>query len=152
MTAPARCQPAPSSLLSGPCLGTCQLTTTLHVPNDAAASRLLFTLGPYLIHHAGSAAGGQAIASVHSVTDDAEAVVRDSQAAFGPAVHVLINNAGIIRDKSFKKMSDAEWDLVQAVHLRGAFLMTKAVWGPMRSQKVRRSSCASNGLPLVWPD
>jgi NAD(P)-dependent dehydrogenase (short-subunit alcohol dehydrogenase family) len=43
-------------------------------------------------------------------------------------VDVLINNAGIIRDKSFIKMTDEDWDLVVKVHLRGAYSCTKAVW------------------------
>lgn len=43
-------------------------------------------------------------------------------------VDVLINNAGIIRDKSFIKMTDEDWDLVIKVHLRGAYSCTKAVW------------------------
>jgi NAD(P)-dependent dehydrogenase (short-subunit alcohol dehydrogenase family) len=47
--------------------------------------------------------------------------------AFG-RVDVLINNAGIIRDKSFIKMTDEDWKLVVDIHLNGAYACTKAVW------------------------
>ena len=55
--------------------------------------------------------------------------------AFG-TVHVLINNAGILRDKAFKNMGDAEWDMVTLVHLKGAYSCTRACWGLFRNQKV----------------
>ncbi|KAI6042983.1 hypothetical protein EDC04DRAFT_3088326, partial [Pisolithus marmoratus] len=54
------------------------------------------------------------------------------------AVTILINNAGILRDKGFKNMSDAEWDQVVAVHLKGAFACTKAAWPHFRNQKFGR--------------
>lgn len=53
-------------------------------------------------------------------------------------VDVLINNAGILRDKSFKSMTDKEWDIVQEVHVKGAYACTKAVWPIMRKQKYGR--------------
>lgn len=71
-----------------------------------------------------------------SVTDGQQ-IVDAAVKAFG-TVHVLINNAGILRDKSFKKMTDKEWDQVYAVHLKGAFAMTKAVWPIFRQQKFGR--------------
>jgi 3-oxoacyl-[acyl-carrier protein] reductase len=46
---------------------------------------------------------------------------------------VLVNNAGIIRDHALTNMTVAEWDLVMAVHLRGAFLMSRAAVAPMRA-------------------
>lgn len=81
-------------------------------------------------------AGGQAVAAPGSVTDG-KSIVDAAVKAYG-TVHVLINNAGILRDKSFKKMSDAEWDIITAVHLKGAFVMSKAVWPIMRGQKYGR--------------
>lgn len=65
------------------------------------------------------AAGGQAIAAPFSA-EDGEAIVKAAVDAFG-TVHVLIANAGILRDKSFQAMTAAEWDAVVAVHLKGTY-------------------------------
>ncbi|KAH7930228.1 peroxisomal hydratase-dehydrogenase-epimerase [Leucogyrophana mollusca] len=81
-------------------------------------------------------AGGNAVANTSSVTDGA-AVIQSAISAFG-GVSVLINNAGILRDKGFKNMSDAEWDSVIAVHLKGAYSCTKAAWSHFRNQKFGR--------------
>jgi len=74
-----------------------------------------------------SGAGGQAIAVGADVSDAAqvEAAVGKVAAELGPPV-VLINNAGIIRDNLLFKMSEDDWDMVLGVHLRGAFLMSRA--------------------------
>jgi 3-oxoacyl-[acyl-carrier protein] reductase len=58
--------------------------------------------------------------------EDVRRAVGDIEAALGPA-QVLVNNAGFARDGLLADMSAADWDAVQAVHLRGAFLMTRAV-------------------------
>ncbi len=81
------------------------------------------------------AAGGKAIANYGSVTDDAaaESMVTTAKEAFG-RVDILVNNAGILRDRSFKNMTDAEWDAVIDVHLRGAYLATKHVWAALLEQ------------------
>ncbi|TXT13599.1 hypothetical protein VHUM_00966 [Vanrija humicola] len=81
-------------------------------------------------------AGGQAVPAVGSVTEG-QLVVDQAVKAFG-TVHVVINNAGILRDKSFRKMTDAEFDIIVAVHLTGAFSITKAVWPLFRAQKFGR--------------
>src|SRR5687768_15464161 len=67
-----------------------------------------------------AAAGGEAIANGASVTDreQVEAMVAAAKERWG-AVHVLINNAGILRDKSFAKMDEAEFRAVVDVHLVG---------------------------------
>ncbi len=85
------------------------------------------------------AAGGNAVASYDSVTEpeNAERIVATAKEAFG-GVHILVNNAGILRDKSFVKMSEEDWDLVHKVHLKGAFCMTKAVWETFREQAYGR--------------
>jgi NAD(P)-dependent dehydrogenase (short-subunit alcohol dehydrogenase family) len=76
-----------------------------------------------------------AVANYGSVTDDAAAqgMVKTAMDSFG-RVDILINNAGILRDRSFKNMSDAEWDAVIDVHLRGAYLATKHVWAALLEQ------------------
>jgi 3-oxoacyl-[acyl-carrier protein] reductase len=74
------------------------------------------------------AAGGQALAVGADVADEAavEAAVARIAAELG-APTVLVNNAGIIRDNLLFKMSTNDWDSVMNVHLRGSFLMTRAV-------------------------
>ena len=67
-----------------------------------------------------SIAGGSAVAAVCSA-EDGDEIVKVALDRFG-AVHVLIANAGILRDKSFTSMSDKEWDQVLAIHLRYIFL------------------------------
>lgn len=81
------------------------------------------------------AAGGQAVANYGSVTDaDAgDAMVKSAVDNFG-RLDILINNAGILRDKSFKNMDDSMWDAVIDVHLRGTYLVTKAAWKQFLAQ------------------
>jgi NAD(P)-dependent dehydrogenase (short-subunit alcohol dehydrogenase family) len=75
------------------------------------------------------AAGGVAVADGNSVAtaEGAEAMVQTALDAFG-RVDIVINNAGILRDKSFKNMTPDLWDPVIAVHLTGAFNVTRAAW------------------------
>ena len=47
----------------------------------------------------------------------------------------MINNAGILRDRSLVRMSDSDWDLVHKVHLRGAFMVSRAAWPHMKKNK-----------------
>jgi NAD(P)-dependent dehydrogenase (short-subunit alcohol dehydrogenase family) len=74
------------------------------------------------------AAGGDAVANFDDITDSdgAQQLVEQAIAEFG-AVHVLVNNAGILRDRTICNMSDDEWDDVIRVHLRGHFMPTRAV-------------------------
>lgn len=71
--------------------------------------------------------GGDAIASAHSVSDldGAQSVVWSALHRY-QRVDVLVNNAGILRDRSLLNMTEAEWDAVIDVHLKGTFLMTRA--------------------------
>ena len=73
------------------------------------------------------AAGGRAVAHHGSVAtrEGADGVVASAVAAFGH-VDVLVNNAGILRDKTFLKMDDSMWDDVVAVHLKGTFLVSQS--------------------------
>ena len=80
-------------------------------------------------------AGGEAVANYDSVTtlEGGKGIVEMALERFG-RVDILINNAGILRDKSFGKMTSEMWEGVLAVHLQGAFNVTKAAFGVMREQ------------------
>ena len=95
------------------------------------------------------AAGGEAMANGGSVTEYeqmTEMVARAKEAWGG--VHILINNAGILRDKSFAKMDPADFELVVRVHLLGSANATKACWDLMRDQAYGRilMTASSTGL------
>ncbi|WP_347057440.1 3-oxoacyl-ACP reductase FabG [Blastococcus sp. HT6-30] len=81
-------------------------------------------------------AGGHALAVGADVGDaeQVQAAVDRIAAELGPPV-VLVNNAGVTRDNMLFKMSDADWDIVMHVHLRGSFLMTRAAQKHMIDQK-----------------
>ena len=95
------------------------------------------------------AAGGEAFANGANVTkqDEVEAMVAETIERFGK-VDILVNNAGILRDKSFSKMTLADWDLVVAVHLRGSATCTKAVWNHMKENAYGRivMTTSSSGM------
>jgi NAD(P)-dependent dehydrogenase (short-subunit alcohol dehydrogenase family) len=96
-----------------------------------------------------SAAGGAAIPFGASVTD-ASAIGQMVDLTMGKwgRVDILINNAGILRDKSFGKMSLDDFRLVVEVHLMGAAICSKAVWERMREQRHGRivMTTSSSGL------
>jgi NAD(P)-dependent dehydrogenase (short-subunit alcohol dehydrogenase family) len=81
------------------------------------------------------AAGGEAIANGGSVSDrkGAASIVKDAMDTWG-RIDVLINNAGILRDKSFAKMELDDFQLVLDVHLMGSVNVTREVWPIMREQ------------------
>ena len=96
-----------------------------------------------------AASGGQAIAVPASVTDETQvAAMMDQAMSRWGRIDILINNAGILRDKSFTKMSLADFRLVLEVHLMGAVICTKAVWEIMRQQRYGRivMTTSSSGL------
>lgn len=80
--------------------------------------------------------GGKAVGSKASA-EDGDVVVKTAIDAFG-RIDILINNAGILRDKAFANMEDGMWDQVIAVHLNGTYRMTKAVWPHFLKQKYGR--------------
>lgn len=95
------------------------------------------------------AMGGEAIANGSSVADVAgvRKMVDDTMNRFG-RIDIVIANAGILRDKSFSKMTVEDIDLVLAVHLRGSFLPIHAAWDIMKAQNYGRIvvTTSSTGL------
>lgn len=94
-------------------------------------------------------AGGEAMADGGDVSDytQMEAMAARTKEAWG-GIHVLINNAGILRDRTFAKMDPADFELVVRVHLLGSAFATKAVWETMRAQNYGRvlMTTSSSGL------
>jgi len=95
------------------------------------------------------AAGGDAMSNGGSVTEYEQMVemVAKAKEAWG-GVHILINNAGVLRDKSFANMEPADFKFVVDVHLNGSANCTKAVWATMREQAYGRilMTASSTGL------
>jgi 3-oxoacyl-[acyl-carrier protein] reductase len=98
----------------------------------------------------GSTDGGQGQGQRHigigcDVSDapSAQAAVDRVVAELG-GLHILVNNAGITRDNLLFKMTDDDWDLVIGVHLRGAFLMTRAAQKHFVEQKYGKVVCLSS--------
>lgn len=95
------------------------------------------------------ASGGEAIANGANVTDreQVQAMVAQALALWG-RVDILINNAGVLRDKTFQKMELEDFEFVMDVHLMGSVHCTRAVWGAMRDQNYGRivMTTSSSGL------
>ncbi len=94
-------------------------------------------------------AGGEAFANGSSVTDDAGVanLVKQTMDAYG-RIDILINNAGILRDKSFAKVEIQDFEIVLDVHLMGSVKATKACWAIMKEQQYGRvvMTTSSSGL------
>ncbi|KAK4142360.1 peroxisomal hydratase-dehydrogenase [Dichotomopilus funicola] len=82
------------------------------------------------------AAGGKAVANYDSV-ENGDKIIDTAIKAFG-RVDILINNAGILRDVSFKNMKDQDWDLIFKVHVKGSYKCARAAWPYFRKQKYGR--------------
>lgn len=82
------------------------------------------------------AAGGEAVSNHDSVLDG-DKIIQSALDNFG-RIDVIINNAGILRDKSFTKMTEDDWDLVYQVHVKGAFKVSHAAWPYLREQNFGR--------------
>lgn len=95
------------------------------------------------------AAGGEAAANYDSVAtrEGGENIIKTAVDAFGK-VDILINNAGILRDKSIVKMSPEEWQLVLDVHLQGAFYVTQPAFALMKENAYGRIINTASGAGL----
>jgi NAD(P)-dependent dehydrogenase (short-subunit alcohol dehydrogenase family) len=95
------------------------------------------------------AAGGEAVANYDSVAtpEGGEAIVQTAIDTYG-RIDIVINNAGILRDKTFHNMTPDLLDPVLDVHLKGAFNVTKPAWLHMREQQYGRVICTSSAAGI----
>src|SRR6266540_349785 len=95
------------------------------------------------------AAGGDAVANYDSVAtpDGGKAIVQSALDAFS-RIDIVINNAGILRDTSFKNMTSEQLEPVLDVHLKGAFYVTRPAWEHMREQGYGRVVNTSSGAGI----
>jgi len=91
-------------------------------------------------------AGGTAVANYDSV-ENGDKIIKTAIDNYG-RVDVLINNAGILRDVSFAKMAEKDWDLIYQVHVKGAFSCTKAAWPYMKENKYGRIIMTSSAAGI----
>lgn len=103
-------------------------------------------VNPHTVVNEIKALGGQAVANKASV-EDGEAVVKTAIDAYG-RIDILINNAGILRDRAFTNISDEEWHTVVNIHLRGTYKVTKAAYPYMVKQRYGRivNTTSSTGI------
>jgi multifunctional beta-oxidation protein len=91
-------------------------------------------------------AGGKAV-GVKASAEDGDTVVKAAIDAYG-RIDIIVNNAGILRDKAFTNMDDKMWDQVISVHLRGTYKVSKAAWPYMLKQKYGRiiNTASTSGI------
>jgi NAD(P)-dependent dehydrogenase (short-subunit alcohol dehydrogenase family) len=93
--------------------------------------------------------GGEAVASYESVATGTggEHIIGTAIEAFGK-VDILINNAGIVRDKAFVNMEEESWDTVMSVHLKGAYCVSKPAFKNMKEHRYGRVVMTASGAGL----
>ncbi len=93
--------------------------------------------------------GGEAVANYDSVAtkEGGENIVKTAIDTYGK-VDIVINNAGILRDRSFAKLAEEEWDTVIAVHLKGAFCVTQPAFKIMKENGYGRIVNTTSGAGL----
>jgi NAD(P)-dependent dehydrogenase (short-subunit alcohol dehydrogenase family) len=96
------------------------------------------------------AAGGEAVADVNSVAtaEGGSAVIETAISTYG-RVDIVINNAGILRDRAFAKMTDDDIESVFTVHVRGSFNLTRAAWLHMQEANYGRIVMTSSSAGLM---
>lgn len=96
------------------------------------------------------AAGGQAISNTASIVEfaNAQAMVEQAIERFG-RLDIVVNNAGILRDAIFHKMTEEDWDAVLAVHLKGSFNLARAAAPVLRSQQSGRMIHMTSNSGLI---
>ncbi|RZF44785.1 hypothetical protein LSTR_LSTR000737 [Laodelphax striatellus] len=90
--------------------------------------------------------GGKAVADYNSVVDG-DKIIQTALENFG-RVDVVVNNAGILRDKSFARISDTDWNLIFDVHVKGSFKTTQAAWPHFKKQNFGRIIMTSSAAGL----
>lgn len=93
-----------------------------------------------------ASAGGEAVANRDSV-EEGDKIIQCAMDTYG-RVDVVVNNAGILRDTSFHKMTPQDWAMVLNVHLFGAFSVTRAAWPHMRDQSYGRVIMTASGAGI----
>ncbi|HPQ44150.1 MAG TPA: SDR family oxidoreductase [Syntrophales bacterium] len=108
--------------------------------SDAAANKVVEEI---------KALGGEAVPNYDSVAtvEGGKGIVQTAIDAFGK-VDILVNNAGILRDSAFHKLEEENWDAVMAVHLKGAYCVTKPAFVNMRENGYGRIVMTTSGAGL----
>lgn len=92
------------------------------------------------------AAGGEAVANTDPV-QEGDRIVQQAMDVYG-RVDAVINNAGVLRDAAFHKMTDDQWQAIYEIHLLGSFRTTRAAWGHMRAAGFGRVVLTSSAAGL----
>jgi NAD(P)-dependent dehydrogenase (short-subunit alcohol dehydrogenase family) len=89
------------------------------------------------------ALGGKAVANYAQVQDDPEGIIDTAIKSFG-RIDVLVSNAGSLRDKTLARMSDADFQYIQEVHVHGMYRVVRAAWTHMTKQGFGRIVCTAS--------